>query len=244
MTNPDRVTLITGASKGIGRACADRLHRDGHHLIGLARNPPVDETFPGDFYTVDLADRKETAEALTALTKKYDINGLINNVGLVAPQLLEEITLAEFDAVVEVNLVSAIQCTKACLPAMRSQSFGRVVNISTELVLGYVTRTAYSSTKSGLISFARTWALELAKYGINVNAIAPGPVETDLFMENNPIGSPQREAKLDRIPLGRFGEPEDIAAVAAFFMGSDSAFVTGQTLFVCGGSSLGSIALP
>ena len=244
MNTPDRVTLITGASKGIGRACAQRLHRDGHRLIGLARNQPADGTFPGDFYTVDLADRAATAEILSALTEKYDVNGLINNVGLVAPQLLEEIELAEFDAVVEVNLVSAIQCAKACLPAMQRQSFGRIVNISTELVLGYATRTAYSSAKAGLISFARTWALELARYGVTVNAIAPGAVETDFFMANNPIGSPQREAKLARIPLGRFGEPEDIAAVAAFFMRPDSTFVTGQTLFVCGGSSLGSIALP
>lgn len=244
MNTPDRVTLITGASKGIGRACAERLHGDGHHLIGLARKKPADNSFPGDFYTVDLADRKATTELLTLLGKKYDVNGLINNVGLVEPQLLEEVTLKEFDSVVEVNLISAIQCAKAFLPTMKSQSFGRIVNISTELVLGYVTRTAYSSAKSGLISFARTWALELAKYGVNVNAIAPGPVETDLFMENNPIGSSQRAAKLARIPLDRFGEPEDIAAVAAFFMGPDSAFVTGQTLFVCGGSSLGSIALP
>ena len=127
---------------------------------------------------------------------------------------------------------------------MQRQSFGRIVNISTELVLGYETRTAYSSAKAGLISFARTWALELANYGVTVNAIAPGPVETDFFLENNPIGSPQREAKLAGIPLGRFGVPEDIAAVAAFFMGPDAAFVTGQTLFVCGGSSLGSISLP
>jgi 3-oxoacyl-[acyl-carrier protein] reductase len=244
MNTPDRVTLITGASKGIGRACAERLHRDGHHIIGLARNQPADGTFLGDFYTVDLADRTATAEILSTLTAKYDVNGLINNVGLVAPQLLAEIELANFDAVVEVNMVSAIQCAKACLPAMRRQSFGRIVNISTELVLGYETRTAYSSAKAGLISFARTWALELAKYGVSVNAIAPGPVETDLFMDNNPIGSPQREAKLARIPLGRFGMPEDIAAVVAFFMGPDAAFVTGQTVFVCGGSSLGSISLP
>lgn len=244
MSVPARITLITGASRGIGRATAERLAADGHRVIGLARGKPAGGRFPGDFFAVDLADRKATAEALRGIAARFEINGLVNNVGLHRPQRLEELDLDAFDAVINVNMATAIQCAQACLPAMKRERFGRIVNISTELVLGLETRTAYSAAKAGLISFARTWALELAAYGITVNAIAPGPVDTDSFREFNPPGSPQRKAKLTRIPVGRIGEPREIAHAVAFFMGAEAAFVTGQTLFVCGGSSLGKLALP
>ncbi len=155
------------------------------------------------------------------------------------PQLLGDMDLADFDAVMQVNAGCALQCAQACLPAMRGQHFGRVVNIASELALGLPTRSAYGAAKAALVSLARTWALELAVDGITVNAVAPGAVETGLFRENNPPGSSERARKLARIPAGRLGDPADIANAVAFFMSAESAWTTGQTLYVDGGSSLG-----
>jgi 3-oxoacyl-[acyl-carrier protein] reductase len=127
---------------------------------------------------------------------------------------------------------------------MKKQKFGRIVNISSDLVLGIPKRTAYSGTKTMLISFTRTWALELASHGITVNAVAPGPTNTEFFLRNNPIGSPQRKRKLNRIAVGRFAEPVDIANAVGFLMQDSSEFITGQTLHVDGGSGLSNALLP
>jgi NAD(P)-dependent dehydrogenase (short-subunit alcohol dehydrogenase family) len=243
MNERTRTTLITGASRGIGRRCAEHLVASGHMIVNLDLNPPEGD-FSGDSYTVDLANRSAVREMLAELAGRYEFNGLLNNAGAVGQQSLEEIDLEVFDEVVEVNLVTAIQCAQACLPSMKKQGFGRIVGISSELVLGIALRTAYSGTKAALISFTRTWALELARHGITVNAVAPGPVDTEFFMGNNPIGSPQRESKLRRIAVGRFGDPSDVANVVGFLMQESSEYVTGQTIFVDGGSSLGNALLP
>ena len=243
MAEPLRTTLITGASRGIGRACADRLAAAGHHIVNLDLAAP-DGAFQGDSYEVDLSDRCAVSACLEKLSQQYEFNGLLNNVGTTGEQPLEEIELDVFDRVMEVNVVTAIQCAKACIPTMKAQRFGRIVNISTELILGIAKRTAYTGTKAMLSNFARVWSLELTPFGITVNAIAPGPTNTEFFMNNNPIGSPQREAKLKRIAAGRFGEPEDMANMVDFLMKEESEYVTGQTLFVCGGSSVGNAFLP
>jgi 3-oxoacyl-[acyl-carrier protein] reductase len=243
MNGRTRTTLITGASRGIGRRCAEHLAAAGHMIVNLDLNPPEGD-FPGDSYAVDLANRSAVREMLAEVAGRYAFNGLLNNAGAVGQQSLEDIDLEVFDGVVEVNLVTAIQCAQACLPSMKEQGFGRIVSISSELVLGIGLRTAYSGTKAALISFTRTWALELAPHGVTVNAVAPGPVDTEFFMGNNPIGSPQRESKLRRIAVGRLGDPSDVANAVGFLMQEASEFVTGQTMFVDGGSSLGNALLP
>ena len=235
------VTLVTGASKGIGRACAELLAARGQRVVGLARNPVSD--FPGDFYCVDLAERAALDELLQTLCAQYPFSGLVNNAGAVGAQAIGEIDLATVDAVFQVNLGAAIQCVQHCARTMTNRGGGRIVNISSELALGLPTRTAYGGAKAALISMTRTWALELARASITVNAIAPGPVNTDFFRANNPEGGAEWERKLNRIPLGRFAEPDDIARSIAFFLGEDAGYITGQTLFVDGGSSLASAAL-
>ena len=243
MADLKRVTLITGASRGIGRACAERLASAGHHIVNLDLNAPGGD-FPGEHVSVNLSDRAQVADCLRALTETYQFNGLLNNVGTTGEQPLAELTLDVFDQVMEVNVITSIQCAKACIPSMREQGFGRIINVSSELILGIAKRTAYAGTKAMLSSFARIWSLELTPLGITVNAIAPGPTNTEFFMNNNPIGSPQREAKLKRIAAGRFAEPEDMANMVDFLMKEESQYVTGQTLFVCGGSSIGNAFLP
>ncbi len=235
----ERVTLITGASKGIGLASARLLAERGHTVVGLARHA-TDDRFPGALHLVDLSDRQELAEMLRRLTAQYRFNGLVNNVGFVTPQLLDALELAAYDQTFEVNATSAMLCAQALSPGMQAQRFGRIVNIASEVVLGMTRRTAYAAAKAVLISFTRTWALELAGHGITVNTVSPGPVDTEFFAANNPSGSALRQSKVDRIPRGRIGLPADVANAVGFFMQAESEFVTGQNLYVCGGSSLGS----
>jgi 3-oxoacyl-[acyl-carrier protein] reductase len=162
---------------------------------------------------------------------------------VIRPALLPDVLLDDLDALVNLHLGCAVQLLQATLPTMRANRFGRVVLLSSRAALGAQTRTSYSATKAGMIGMARTWALELAADGITVNVVAPGPVHTDMFYDVIPAHS-ERERKLAAsIPVQRVGEPDDVARAVSFFADAQNSFITGQVLYVCGGASLGSIAL-
>jgi 3-oxoacyl-[acyl-carrier protein] reductase len=141
------------------------------------------------------------------------------------------------------NLHRTIQSMQATLPAMRAKRWGRIVNVSSLTVVGIPLRSAYAATKAAVNSLTRTWALEVAETGITVNAVAPGPVETEMFRRNTPAGSDAEDRFLSLIPMRRLGKPEEIAAAVAFLLSDEAAFITGQTLFVDGGGSIGKAAI-
>ncbi|WP_337269436.1 SDR family oxidoreductase [Oryzifoliimicrobium ureilyticus] len=228
--------LITGASKGIGLALTNRLAEQGHTVIGIARNKP--DTFPGHLHQLDLSARA-TGNELATIVRDEKIDGIINNVGLVRAEPLGDIAVETLEEVMRVNLHPALVAVQAALPGMRSQGWGRIVNISSLTVLGSVERTSYAAAKAALVSFTRSWALELATSGITVNAVSPGPTETELFRANNPAGSEGEARYLFGVPMRRFGRPEEIAAAIAFLLSDDAAFITGQTVHVDGGASIG-----
>ena len=229
--------LITGASVGIGRATAEQLAANGHTVIGMARRAVAD--FPGDYRQVDLADRAATGAALLELTAEYQIDGLVNNVGLVRPAPLEDITLEDLNDVYSVNVACAVQCTQAVLPAMKAKGYGRVVNIASLVTSGVPHRTSYAAAKCALVSCTTSWALELAADGITVNAVSPGPTSTELFNRNNPPGSAGYARYTGMVPMGRVAPPEEIACAVCFFLAEEASFITGQNLYVDGGASVG-----
>lgn len=233
-----RTFVVTGGTKGIGLATVRRLTAAGHHTVAMARSAPA-QPIPGEFVAVDLADPDATDQAIRDVLRQQSIDGVVNNVGLVNPAPLGSVTNDQLFDVMNVNLRSALQLTQAILPGMKDRGWGRIVNVSSLTVLGIAQRTSYAAAKSALISFARGWALELAQTGITVNAIAPGPTETELFRANNPPGSEGEKRYLLAVPMGRFGKPDEIAAAICFLLSDDAAFITGQTVFVDGGASVG-----
>ena len=236
-------TVVTGGARGIGAAICRRLAAAGHQVIVLDREAP-EETLPHEqFVAIDLTDRDLLVAEAAALAESYAITGIVHNASVIRPALLPEVKLEDFDYLAGLHIGAAMILAQAALPAMKASGFGRIVNISSRAALGLATRSSYSATKAALLGMTRTWALELAPLGITANAIAPGPVETDQFHELIPADSPKKAQVASAVPVGRLGTPEDIAHAVAFLMAEESGFITGQTLYVCGGTSVGSLTL-
>ena len=236
------VTLVTGASRGIGLSIAERLTREGHTVINMSRSQPP-KGFRGTSYSVDLSDPKALKHALAEATARHSIDNLVNNAGLAEVSAVEQIRMEDVDRMIDINVRAAILVTQALVPGMRARKRGRIVNLGSRAALGKAGRSAYAATKGAIVSLGRTWALELARDGITVNTVAPGPVATEMFQHENPPESPATKALLASIPVGRIGTPADIAAAVNFLLSDDASFITGQTLYVCGGLSISTVPM-
>jgi 3-oxoacyl-[acyl-carrier protein] reductase len=235
----DHHALVTGGSRNIGAAIARRLTADGLRVIVADQQEPDHESLV-DFIRVDLTDGA-AGDRIARAIEGLAVTRLVNNAGIVAPASLEETTLEDVDRVMAVNLKPAIQCAQLVLPAMKRAKLGRIISISSRAALGKERRTAYAASKAALQGITKTWALELAQFGITVNAIGPGPIRTSLFDAANPPGAKATQDIIDRVPVGFLGEPHDIADAVSFFASERARFVTGQVLYVCGGMTIGSV---
>jgi NAD(P)-dependent dehydrogenase (short-subunit alcohol dehydrogenase family) len=234
--------VLTGGSSGIGLATARAFLDAGYEVISIARRdcPLVSPRLTS--ISVDLTDAAATRDAILSVAASSPATTLVHCAGAIREKPIEDATLIDLTELANLHLGAALSLVQANLAAMKRARYGRIVLISSRAVLGLAKRTVYSATKAGMLGLARTWALELAAHGITVNVVAPGPIaETEMFEEIIPAASAKMEAAAKQVPVGRFGTPQDVARAVTFFTDPKASFVTGQTLFVCGGTSVGSI---
>jgi 3-oxoacyl-[acyl-carrier protein] reductase len=238
MTVHKSTFLVTGASKGIGRALSVSLAAQGHSVVGIARTAGA-PNFPGAFFNCDLGDLAQTSETLDRIATEFHIDGVVNNAGISLPQPLGSIDFQTFQSVMDLNVRTAVQVAQRFMEGMKARKWGRIVNVCSRAIFGARDRTAYAAAKSALVGCTRTWALELAEFGITSNAIAPGPVETELFRQSRPVGSEAEHRLLSTIPMRRVAQPNEVAAAITFFLSREASFITGEVLAIDGGGSLG-----
>jgi len=239
-----RSAIVTGGSTGIGASICQQLLERGYQVINVSRRAAAIEHEQLYNYAVDLADPAATASAAQRIAAQHTVTDIVHNAGVIRPALLGSVAMADLDLLTHIHLGAAISLAQACLSDLKACGSGRVVLISSRAAMGLETRTCYSATKSGMIGMARTWALELAATGITVNVVAPGPIaETEMFEDVIPKDSEKERLVAQSIPVQRLGRPADVYRAVQFFLAPENSFVTGQTLFVCGGASIGSLAL-
>lgn len=235
------VAIVTGGSAGIGRSVVEHLLAAGHEVVSMARRAPDIEHPRLHTVGVDLTDVQATREATAEIASRFEVTTIVHNAGMMRPALVADARVEDLDALVAIHLSAALLLVQASLPAMKRAGWGRIVLVSSRAALGLATRTAYSATKAGMSGMARTWALELGPLGITANVVAPGPVVTDIFHEVIPREPEKVQQVANNIPVKRVGAPDDVARAVMFFADRRNGFVTGQTLYVCGGTSIGSI---
>ena len=246
MSSERRIALVTGASRGIGRAIAHELGRQGHLVIGTATTASGAAKIEEDLHAngisgagraLDVTDQASVDTLVKAVTEEFGAPTiLVNNAGITRDNLLMRMKEDEWDAVLDTNLKSVYRVTKACLRGMTRERFGRIVNISSVVAtMGNLGQANYAAAKAGLEGFTRALAREVASRSITVNAVAPGFIATDMTQA---LPDTQREALLTQIPLARLGEPEEIAAAVGFLTSVNAGYITGETLQVNGGMNM------
>ena len=244
-----RVAIVTGAARGIGAAVARRLSADGCPVAVLDLDErscqPVVDAILGSGGTAlavgaDVTDEAAVEGAVTRVAAELGApTVLVNNAGIIRDNLLFKMTVEDWDAVLQVHLRGAFLMSRATQRHMTRAGWGRIVNLSSTSALGNRGQANYAAAKAGLQGFTKTLAIELGGYGVTVNAIAPGFIESDMTAATAArVGVPFEDFKAAAaaaIPVGRVGAPADVAAAVSFFIREDASFVSGQVLYVAGG---------
>jgi len=241
-----RIAIVTGSGRGLGAATALRLAREGADVVVNDLNADNAKSIvtqieamgrKAHISTHDVSVMTQAKELIAETRAKFTrVDILINNAGITRDSLLHKLSEEKFDEVIRVNVKGVFNCAQAAAAVMVEQKYGRIINLSSVAALGNIGQTNYSASKAAVIGMTRTMALELAKYNITVNSIAPGFFDSVLTQA---IPPEVKEKFVQRIPLKRIGNPDEIAALAAFLVSDEASYMTGQTLFLDGGLSVG-----
>lgn len=238
-----KVAIITGGAGGIGFAAAETFAREGAKVaiadfdsdLGNAKaNELQAKEHEAAFFQVDVSDRDSVENMVQKVLEYFgDIDILVNNAGITRDAMLSKMTFEDFQRVIEVNLSGVFHCTQAVLPTLAAKGSGRIINTSSVSgVYGNIGQTNYAATKAGVVGMTKTWAKELGRKGINVNAVAPGFIKTGMTEK---VPEKVIEQMKQVVPLGRLGDAEDIANAYLFLASDESKYVNGTTLHVDGG---------
>jgi len=238
-----RIAIITGAAKGIGKSIAQRMVIDNFMTILVDVDKKKGEYLAqelGDnakFIACDISNEIEVDLLFKSVVSKYrGVDIVVNNAGIISDNVIWKMPVEDFDKVIEVNLKGTWLMCKAVATIMREQKRGRIINIASRAWLGNIGQSNYSASKAGIIGLTRVLALELGKYGVLVNAIAPGLIDTPLTRK---LPKDIQEELIRAQPTKAMGRPEDIANVVSFLSDENTNFITGQTIYVDGGKSIG-----
>lgn len=244
-----KVALVTGASRGIGRATARRFAAEGARVcladletegVSSAAAEFVDEGMDAFPAQLDVTSRSEVEGVVEKVVERYDrLDILVNNAGVTRDDLIYKMKDEDWSAVLNVHLNGAFLCSRAAQKYMVENGYGRIVNVSSTSALGNRGQANYSAAKAGLQGFTKTLALELGRYGVTVNSVAPGFIQTEMTRATaERMGADWEEfvaARSKEIPVGRGGEPGDVASAILYFASEEASFVSGQVLYVAGG---------